>query len=49
MEIEIHSGILKHLLPDLLSCYERDEAPGRAFGTSPAYTCLLRTTMLTRR
>ena len=36
-DIERHSGILKHLLHDLLSCYERDEAPRRAFGTSPVY------------
>jgi hypothetical protein len=39
-DIEIHSDTLKHLLLSLLSCYGRDEAPRRAFGTSPAYNPL---------
>lgn len=36
-DIEIHSDTLKHSLLGLWSSHGRDEAPGRAFGASPAY------------
>jgi hypothetical protein len=36
-DIEIHSDSVKHSPLGLLSFYGRDEAPRRAFGTSPTY------------